>query len=178
VVAPKLRRSGTTSVAACFLDSVAHPLVCSCAFGHLLLRRTQKRIRVVQCRRCAYVLFRLRFRRKVRQANDANDTNESGVDEADDGVHGVLHSEEDVPELAEEVHVEDVIEGASESVDILGVHGQEIGSWDEHPVGVTAERDGVGRGVGVWRMSAKVAASILGTARWDHPRSRTEKRQK
>jgi hypothetical protein len=33
----------------------------------------------------------------------------AGVDEADDGVHGVLDSEEDVAELAEEVHVEGVI---------------------------------------------------------------------
>jgi hypothetical protein len=94
----------------------------------------------------------------------------------DDDVHGILDSEEDVAELAEGVHVEDISEGAFESIEILGVHGQEIGSWDEHPVGVTAERDGVGRGVGVWRMSPKVAASILGTARWDHPRSGTEKR--
>jgi hypothetical protein len=48
----------------------------------------------------------------------------------DDGVHGVLDSEADVAELAEEVHVEDVIEEASESVDIPGVRGQEIGSWN------------------------------------------------
>jgi hypothetical protein len=48
-----------------------------------------------------------------------------------------------VAELAEEVHVKDVIEGASESVDILGVRGREIESSDELAVGVTAEADGV-----------------------------------
>jgi hypothetical protein len=77
-----------------------------------------------------------------------------------------------VAELAEEVHVEDVIEGASESIGILGVRGREIESSDELAVGVTAEADGV------WRGLDMEDASVIGTARWDQPRSGTEKRQK
>jgi hypothetical protein len=96
----------------------------------------------------------------------------AGVDEADDGVHGVLNSEEDVAELAEEVHVRDVIWRGSESIGILGVRGRGIESSDELAVGVTAEADGV------WRGLDMEDASVISTTRWDQPRSRTEKRQK
>jgi hypothetical protein len=71
------------------------------------------------------------------------------VDEIDDGVCGTLDAEEDVIELAEGVHVEDVAEQAAEPVDVLSVRGQEAELGDELTVGVATESDRVRRRAGV-----------------------------
>jgi hypothetical protein len=140
--------------------------------ARLLARCIRERTLRVQCRRLALELVGLVRDQKVQRASDAR---KDWIDEVDDDVHGILDTEEDVAELAAEVHVQEIREKASKSVDVMGVRGQETESWDQLAVGVTAERDRVGRGVGVLKMPAKVATSILGTVRRNQLRGETEK---